>query len=177
MFCWERRSRFACSYVQPDIVFHFFITLVTMIICHKQSNIIHGNSLLGQATMIGCMMFNAVSNSISVISRWPVHLSTLLWSSFLTSIPHNILFKPLAAFPRNHCRNNGQRWERNKLLLQWQSSILGKNIGRAGYRTSDLLFSRLQRYQLIHGARWIGNKEKKIWKEVSIRWVTGPLNW
>ena len=32
----------------------------------------------------------------------------------LTSPPHNILSKPLAAFPHNHCRNNGQRWERNK---------------------------------------------------------------
>ena len=32
----------------------------------------------------------------------------------LTSIPHNILSKPPAAFPHNHCRNNGQRWERNE---------------------------------------------------------------
>ena len=32
----------------------------------------------------------------------------------LTSSPHNILSKPLAAFPHNHCRNNGQRWERNE---------------------------------------------------------------
>ena len=30
------------------------------------------------------------------------------WSSF-----HNILSKPLASFPHNHCRNNGQRWKRN----------------------------------------------------------------
>ena len=28
---------------------------------------------------------------------------------FLTSTPHNILSKVLAAFPHNHCRNNGQR--------------------------------------------------------------------
>ena len=27
----------------------------------------------------------------------------------LTSILHNILSKPLAAFPCNHCQNNGQR--------------------------------------------------------------------
>ena len=32
----------------------------------------------------------------------------------VTSIPYNILSKPLAAFPHNHCRNNGQQWERNK---------------------------------------------------------------
>ena len=32
----------------------------------------------------------------------------------LTSNPHHILPKPLAAFPHNHCRNNGQRRERNE---------------------------------------------------------------
>ena len=32
----------------------------------------------------------------------------------LTSTPHNILSKPLAAFQLNHCRNNGQWWERNE---------------------------------------------------------------
>ena len=29
-----------------------------------------------------CMVFNFISNSISVKSRWPVHLSMLSWSSF-----------------------------------------------------------------------------------------------
>ena len=32
----------------------------------------------------------------------------------LTSTLHNILSKPLAAFPHNHCQNNAQRWERNE---------------------------------------------------------------
>ena len=32
----------------------------------------------------------------------------------LTSTPHNILSKPLAAFPHNHSRNNGQQRERNE---------------------------------------------------------------
>ena len=32
----------------------------------------------------------------------------------LTSTPHNMLSKPLAAFLHNHCWNNGQRWERNE---------------------------------------------------------------
>ena len=32
----------------------------------------------------------------------------------LTSNTHNILSKPLAAFSKNHCRNNGQRLERNE---------------------------------------------------------------
>ena len=32
----------------------------------------------------------------------------------LTSTPHNILSKPLAAFPHNRCRNKWKWWERNK---------------------------------------------------------------
>ena len=32
----------------------------------------------------------------------------------LTSTPHNILSNPLATFPHNYCRNNGQQWERNE---------------------------------------------------------------
>ena len=35
----------------------------------------------------------------------------------LTSTPHNILSKPLAAFPLNHCQNKGQQWERNESCL------------------------------------------------------------
>ena len=31
--------------------------------------------------LIDCMVFNAIFNSISVISRWPVHLSMFFWSS------------------------------------------------------------------------------------------------
>ena len=57
---------------------------------------------------IDCIVFNVIYNSISVISRQPVHLSMLSWNS------HNILSKPLTAFPHNHCRNNEQQWERNK---------------------------------------------------------------
>ena len=32
----------------------------------------------------------------------------------LTSTPHNTFSKSLAALPHNHCRNNGQQWERNE---------------------------------------------------------------
>ena len=60
-----------------------------------------------------CMVFNAVFNSISVILRRPLHLS-MFPGILLTSTPHNFLSKPLAAFPHNLCRNNGQRWERNE---------------------------------------------------------------
>ena len=63
--------------------------------------------------LYGFMVFNAVFSSISVIFRRPVHLS-MLSGVLLTSTLHNILSKPLAAFPLNHCRNNGQRWVRNE---------------------------------------------------------------
>ena len=59
------------------------------------------------------MVFNAVFNSISVISRQPVHLS-MLPRVLLTSTPYNIVSKPLAAFPRNYCLNQEQWWERNE---------------------------------------------------------------
>ena len=38
----------------------------------------------------------------------------------LSSTPHNILSKPLAAFEYNHCRNNRQRWERKQ--FDWNKS-------------------------------------------------------
>ena len=40
-----------------------------------------------------------------------MHLSMLSWSS-LTSTSHNILSKSLAAFPHNHCLNNGQQGQK-----------------------------------------------------------------
>ena len=47
----------------------------------------------------------AILNIISVVMQQPVNLSMLPWM-FLRSALHNILQKPLAAFPYNHCRNN-----------------------------------------------------------------------
>ena len=51
------------------------------------------------------MVFNAVVNCISVISRWPVHYPCFP-EVVLTSTPHNILSKPPAAFPHKQPRNN-----------------------------------------------------------------------
>ena len=56
-----------------------------------------------------------------------------LFGKGLTSTPHNILSKPLSAFPLNHCRDNGQRWERNDPSLS--------DVGGAGDRIRNLLFS------------------------------------
>ena len=71
----------------------------------------------------------------------------------LTSTPHNILSKPLAAFPHNHCPNNRQQWAGEWILLQGLSSIFRENNGQAGYWSSDLLFSNPPHYRLSYGAR------------------------
>ena len=54
--------------------------------------------------LIDCMVLDAIFNNIAVIPRRPCTFPGVL----LTSTPHNILSKPLGAFPRDHCRNNGQ---------------------------------------------------------------------
>ena len=46
------------------------------------------------------------------------------------------------------------------ILLQWLSSVLGKNIGRAEDRTSDLLYSSPQHYRLSYGARQLHVQKK-----------------
>ena len=111
--------------------------------------------------LIDCIVFNAVFNSISVIYRSGQGTYPCFPGVPSTSILHNILTKSLAAFPRNHSRNNRQRWERNESCrsdyhqsLQWWILVNIKNIGRAGDRTSDLLFSSLQPYRLSYGAQF-----------------------
>ena len=54
--------------------------------------------------LIYCMVFNAIFKSISVKSQQPSFRRVLI-----ANTTHNILSKPQAAFPHNHCRNNGQR--------------------------------------------------------------------
>ena len=46
----------------------------------------------------------------------PIHafLEFFFFFFFLISAPHDILSKPLVAFPHNHYWNNGQPWERNE---------------------------------------------------------------
>ena len=50
--------------------------------------------------------------------------------------------------------------ERECILSQWISSILGKNIGHARDQTSNLQFWSPQRYQLSYGA-W--RKKNEVW--------------
>ena len=56
------------------------------------------------------------------------HCTYQCFPGVILSSPHNILSKPLAAFPHNHYGNNGQRWERNEYCHNDQSSetILAK---------------------------------------------------
>ena len=68
-----------------------------------------------------------------------------------TSTPHNILSKPLAAFPHSHCPDNGER-EMNPVAMIIISP--GKEYnGLAGDGTSDLQFSSPQRYPLRYRAQ------------------------
>ena len=59
------------------------------------------------------MVFNAVLSSISVISRRPMQLSMHSWSS-LNQYSAQYSFQATGCYPTYHCRNHGQRRERNE---------------------------------------------------------------
>ena len=94
--------------------------------------------------------------------RTPIHA----FLEFLTSAPHDILSKPLAAFPQPLSKQRTalrEEW----ILSQWLSSILGKNTGRAGDRTSDLLFSSPQisicrKFQYNNSKTVVGVRDSNI---------------
>ena len=64
--------------------------------------------VVSKGKTIHFMVFSTVFNSIA-FSTYACFLEILLPSTL-----HNFLSKPLAPFPHNHCRNNGQQWERNE---------------------------------------------------------------
>ena len=72
------------------------------------------------------------------------------------STPHNILSKSLAAFPHNHCRDHGQRWERNESCRNDYHLSSERVLAAPGDRTSDLLLSSPARYRLSYWARQRG---------------------
>ena len=92
---------------------HGFIEFLLPVVCTiiSLSHWLIIKIMICDERLIDWMVFNIVFNSISVISQWPVHLSMHSWSPFNQFSAPNP-FKPLAAFP--HCRNKGQRWERNE---------------------------------------------------------------
>ena len=78
----------------------------------------------------------------------------------LTYTLYSILSKPLAAFPHNHNRNNGQWCERMNPVTNGLSSILRKNIGQTRDQTSDLLFLSSVRYRQSYGALQLFTKQQ-----------------
>ena len=58
--------------------------------------------------MIDCMVFNASFNVISFIFA-TASAATHGFLELFLPVPHNILSKPLANFPLNHCQNSGQQ--------------------------------------------------------------------
>ena len=122
--------------------------------CEKAKN--HLDAEL--TAMIDCMVFNDVFNSISVISRQPVHLS-MLSLSYLNQYSAHIPSKPLAAFPHNHCRNNGQRRKRNESCRNdyHQSSVLKsatlptEPLGLTDSHEMTAVKMQYNKYNMIHG--------------------------
>ena len=115
-------------------------------------NVFWNNERLEHNNWLNYMVFDIVCNSITVISRQPVQLTMLSWSS-LNQFSAQYSFQatgcsPTKPLPKQHIAVR-EEW----ILSQWLSSILGKNIARAGDRTSDLLLSSQQRYRLSYGAR------------------------
>ena len=91
--------------------------------------------------LIDSIASDAVYYVTSVISRWPVHLSMFSWILSINT-PHNILSKPLAVFfPQDHCRNNGQQWERNEPYCNDYHQFSERIFPKPRDRTSNLLFS------------------------------------
>ena len=74
----------------------------------------------------------------------------------LTITAYNILSKPLAAFPHNHCQTT-------------DSGESGKKTGRAGDRTSDIRFSRAQPNELWGPALLIQVRQTPIVHSVAGR--------
>ena len=61
------------------------------------------------------------------------YLSRLL----LTSTPHNILSKPLAAFPHNHCLHNRQQWERNESCCNDYHQSSERKLAEPGIKPTE----------------------------------------
>ena len=73
--------------------------------------------------MNDCMVFNAVFNSISVILKWPKHLTMLSWSSF-NPLAHNKILDltQLRAFANDNINATGKL----KFVLDWLEKIVEK---------------------------------------------------
>ena len=100
---------------------------------------------------------NAVFNNISVILRPSVHLSMLSRCSF-TQYSAQYSFKSHWLISLTTTVKTMDSGERNESCRN-DSSVLGKNTGRAEDRTSDLLFSSPVRYRLSMEHSCIGDNQ------------------
>ena len=137
--------------------------------------------------LIDCMVFNVVFNSISVISRRPVHLSMLSWSSY-NQYSAQYSFQTTGCFPTLPLSKQWTAVREEWILSQRLSLILGKNNGWAGDRTNDLLFSGPPRLRLSYRLRQTEQRALKQFHDDSsqltktqnmvwiIEWCLTPLS-
>ena len=118
--------------------------------------------------MIGFLVFNVVFNIDSVIAWRTVHLfmpscSSLLPALFPKFFPSHWLPSHIG---QTFIKTMNRRTRGNCSFRQTPSSILGKNIGRAVDRTSDLLCSSSMPYRLNYtGLAWSDYAERPRLKE------------
>ena len=112
---------------------------------------------------IDFMVFNTIFNNNCIFIQ-----STHLWyypGVLLASTLHIILSEPLAAFPHNHCWNNGQHWEKNESCRNGYHQFLETILAKPGIKpASNLLFSSPVCYclALSYGAKWLNLLKKQI---------------
>ena len=113
-------------------------------------------TLLGKCLIVQCV--TPFSTAFQLYRRgqctYPCFCGVLL-----TSTPRNILSMPLAAFPNNYCRNNGQRWDRNESCRNDYHQSSERILVELADQTSNFLFSSLHLYRLSYGTRLSRNVE------------------
>ena len=97
--CWQIVSSTWFNSVKTDCM-NFLLTL-----CHR--------------VLIDWLIVYCLTSFSTVFQLYCSGQCTYPWfpQVLLTSALHNILSKPLAAFPHNHCPKNRQRWTRNESWL------------------------------------------------------------
>ena len=81
----------------------------------------------------------------------------------LTSIPHNILSKPMTVFPHNHCRNNGRWWERNESCRNDYHQSSERILAEPGIEPATA-FSQVQ-----NPTDWAVGLLYSVWSEGNLR--------
>ena len=85
----------------------FLITYTNKIVIEQRPGKSGLNTASSYIILINCMAFNAGCSTVFQLYRGGQCTIPCFPRVLLTCTPHNILSKPLAAFPHSHCRNNG----------------------------------------------------------------------